>query len=923
MAYGASKNDSATIPAGGLVEFIGRTPDQNHLILRYDNQYALYGAFDPDIKPPDCEVSLWGVPSPTYLSLTEVISRTGITAWHEAGYLGDGVRVGVIDTRFDELDVLIEQLSIPMEQFTFVDPLETMIDLHPAAERTDSHHGTNVVEVLATIAPRAHFVVARSTDAASFQQTVDALIAQNVQIIVHAGNVITPHPTPYHEAIQRATEEHDILWVNSAGNMGVGYYPGRYSGGGGLLPIHQFADPNRTGLQQSLMVPVDRSRDVTVTAIWNAGLDDAYEFELIVSGNCRLDATETFAPVTSQRTEDTPPGMARVTISTGQLTQIGDYNTVPASGEQFACTNTANPDGVADHHIFISLRDANQNIPVDTRFDLYVQGAISATFDPYTMVSLDPVVQTPADIISSFTVGSQSTSEATLAWYSGRSNSLQYYELNSFDVDYSEDEHVQPNLVTYGEIILPSGREFLGTSASAPVVGGIAALVLTEIGKGNVDRTYIQQLRTVVSNSATCLENSGTVTRILKNLVLPSPDQVNNQNVLTCSNFTWQSDIASSLNPDYLLPEILIAEGDAEASNARTESIRLASLADQELQFSKHNTAALLAIQALEIAYTPEADGILMRAIDGFRGIASFETPGITNTLLAVSPDSTQFLSGGEDGIVFLWNLETETITDVIRPNNATITSATFSGDGTLLVLGSVDGTACILRLSTSVCEQLLIGHYASIEDVEFDSTGLIALTASADGVIKIWDTGSGDLLANLGSRTEAVQREIQLDISLDGQVIMTNNVGAGGVNIWSRRTGEIIHSADVDAEIARLSPDGQSVIVLHDTVISRWDLNSEEITVLGEISQMRVVTDLDLSSDGSQIAITGTRNVPTGTFGYVMILDGQTGEELLVSAGHDSTILGVRFLPEGNKYLSFDSTFVWLWSSHGSLVQK
>ncbi|MBZ0294247.1 MAG: hypothetical protein K8L99_16915, partial [Anaerolineae bacterium] len=191
------------------------------------------------------------------------MSRTGITAWHEAGYWGDGVRVGVIDTRFDELDVLIEQMSLSIEQFTFVEPLEALIDLHPASERTDSHHGTNVVEVLATIAPKAHYIVARSTDAASFQQAVDALIAEDVQIIVHAGNVITPDPTPYHEAVQRATETHSILWINAAGNMGVGYYPARYSGGGGLLPIHQFADPNRTGLQQSLMVPVDRSRDVT------------------------------------------------------------------------------------------------------------------------------------------------------------------------------------------------------------------------------------------------------------------------------------------------------------------------------------------------------------------------------------------------------------------------------------------------------------------------------------------------------------------------------------------------------------------------------------------------------------------------------------------------------------------------------------
>lgn len=239
-----------------------------------------------------------------------------------------------------------------------------------------------MLEVLSVIAPQANYYLARAVDAPSFQQAVDELIAADVHIIVHVGNVITADPEPYYDAVRKAVDEHGILWVNSAGNIGAGYYPAKFSGGEGLLPLHQFEDPNRSGLQQGLMVPVNRDGPVSVTVVWEQSetRPATNDFDLVVSGNCRLDATAAFQPLSSEGNQTTENAVFRemVQLTPGDLAQIGDYLTIPSEGALQACPGTALPDGMADNELYISLLDARRTSQVNTRFDVYIEGALPA-----------------------------------------------------------------------------------------------------------------------------------------------------------------------------------------------------------------------------------------------------------------------------------------------------------------------------------------------------------------------------------------------------------------------------------------------------------------------------------------------------------------------------------------------------------------
>ena len=916
---------ASIIPLGSEIEFVGQLPDATAWIVRNSGEYYTYPATSPDIHPAGCEPSSWGTPPRGYLRLESVMDEVGITAWHEQGYFGQGVRVGILDTRYDDLSATLTGLPISESQVTFIPSPTDLETLLPQAERTEKYHGTKVLEVMAYVAPEADYVLARSVDATSFSQAVDDLIAEDVQIIIHAGNVITPDPKPYHQAVQRATEDHDIFWVNSAGNMGVGYYPGLYSGGEGLLPVHQFADPNRAGTQQSLMVPVDRSQDVTVTAIWDPGPDDAYEFELFVSGNCRLDSTDTFPLVTSQQTEDTPAGMARVTISTGQLAQIGDYNTVPSSGKQFACTNTANSDGLADHHIFISLRDANQDIPVDTRFDLYVQGAIPATFDPFTMVSLDPVVQSPADILQSFTVGAQTTNTATTAWYSGRSNSLQYYELNDFNVDYSTDELVRPNIMTYGEIELPSGRKFFGTSAATPIVGGVAALLYEQNNGIEVDQLV---------NTGSCLFD-GAVSRQLRFLKIKQA--TSNQ---SCETYYWEVDLSSSLISNFSPPETL-------KPISQLEGIRRANLALATQEDGNPSLALALALAANEIPNPP------VEARDALQQIAF--KPGIRDWLVAPEgaqysnlefiPDGSYLFAaytrriGNWIGIVDMWDIGKKQIIHSFQTEIEYITDIGISYDGNFLAVAGCSrnpasycrqGRIEVWDINTYDLYRIFEHSKKEINAIDFAKDSLLLASVGCHEIIELefgsMCTENEIILVDLMGEyrvTATLPSSTLSDIAIhpDGGTLVTGGSKCvedqticeeGEIIIWDSKTLKQLNhitpmyppleTPDSGVEDVKYDHSGNYIVSRTFSTVAIWNSQNGEL----------IESEWRLSFMGSDMSLYGPYNsfdslMVTSDFETVIVNDLFSDFVNLELAGHTGIVNDVVFSPDGRFIVSAD----------------
>jgi hypothetical protein len=131
---------------------------------------------------------------------------------------------------------------------------------------------------------------------------------------------------------------------------------------------------------------------------------------------------------------------------------------------------------------------------------------------------------------------------------------------------------------------------------------------------------------------------------------------------------------------------------------AQNESLRLAEEANGNLQEPDGNpeTAALLAIRALNTAYSPQADGALVQAVDK---LGTWQgSIGHTDQVVSVafSPDGQTILTGSADHTARLWDVATGEKIRVFTGHTSSVNSVDFSPDGHWILTGSDDNTARI-----------------------------------------------------------------------------------------------------------------------------------------------------------------------------------------------------------------------------------
>ena len=153
-------------------------------------------------------------------------------AWHEAGYSGQGVKVGVIDGNFDFRgfsDLMGTELPTTVETRCYTD-----VDQPPTANLADCEgddpdedtHGTAVAEAVIDIAPEASLYIASPLSRAQANDAVDWMVSQGVSVIVRSegsgfdgpGDGTSPDPLSPLKTVDRAVDG-GIIWVNSAGNQ--------------------------------------------------------------------------------------------------------------------------------------------------------------------------------------------------------------------------------------------------------------------------------------------------------------------------------------------------------------------------------------------------------------------------------------------------------------------------------------------------------------------------------------------------------------------------------------------------------------------------------------------------------------------------------------------------------------------------------
>ncbi len=103
---------------------------------------------------------------------------------------------------------------------------------------------------------------------------------------------------------------------------------------------------------------------------------------------------------------------------------------------------------------------------------------------------------------------------------------------------------------------------------------------------------------------------------------------------------------------------------------------------------------------------------------------------------LSFSPDGQTIATNGQDGSVFLWDVQTGQ-GDRWIAHDAPVLAVRFSPVGQTLASSSYDRTVRLWDVQTHQCLQVLQGHQSSIRAIAFDSQGQTLASGSYDQTIR------------------------------------------------------------------------------------------------------------------------------------------------------------------------------------------
>lgn len=380
-------------PAGTL-EQLARTPGVSH------------------IRTPHTPVST-ETPS-------EGLTSMGLELWRQAGMLGRGARVAVVDTGFDGYWNLLGK-ELP--------PQPTVRSFRADGDITGGGdlHGTAVAEIIYDVAPEASMYLANFATEVELGAAVEWLTGQGVHVISSSvgwpGTAHGDGTGTINEMVKRA-ESRGVVWVQAAGNFGQTHWTGL------------FTDPDGNGFHNF------------------SGPDE---------GNT----------ITLRRAKPTEERVFRVEIfltwdDWDCLCQ--DYDLFLFKGDGVVAQSTAFQNGKAppvEHIVYTTAATGDYWIGIQRfRASRRAKLDLVVTLD-YNLEHKAPQesLVVPADSPLALTVGAVDAGTLDLRAYSSQGP--------------TKDGRIKPNLVAADQVTTatygPQG--FPGTSAAAPYVAGAAALL--------------------------------------------------------------------------------------------------------------------------------------------------------------------------------------------------------------------------------------------------------------------------------------------------------------------------------------------------------------------------------------------------------------------------------------------------------------
>lgn len=242
-----------------------------------------------------------------------------------------------------------------------------------------------------------------------------------------------------------------------------------------------------------------------------------------------------------------------------------------------------------------------------------------------------------------------------------------------------------------------------------------------------------------------------------------------------------------------------------------------------------------------------------------------------------------------------------------IRADDECVMTLATSFDGEHIVTAGCDGVIRTWESGSGQPVAQFVGHSRQVNAVACSPDGRWIASAGRDKTLRLWDRASGSqqVLQQAGPYIHA------LAFSPDSKELVTGGQ-AKVLAFWNlagnqAEVGRTSSRHDGEISAVAYSPDGRQVVsgeyvdLLRTTAkVRMWD--AATATLLREIEAHRAgILTVAFAPDGKRIA-TGSSIPRTGqdAHGTLKVFDGKTGEELLSLTGHEGFVNHLAFSPDG-----------------------
>ncbi|MEL6853735.1 MAG: caspase family protein [Cyanobacteria bacterium J06607_13] len=315
---------------------------------------------------------------------------------------------------------------------------------------------------------------------------------------------------------------------------------------------------------------------------------------------------------------------------------------------------------------------------------------------------------------------------------------------------------------------------------------------------------------------------------------------------------------------------------------------------------TKRITGALLAVHAHQLltdlgAASPEVNQVLRSSLTIPESRSFVHQAPVTD--VSYHPNGLQMATASADGLVRLWNVETQQVLYELR-HEEEVTAVSYSPNGTKVATASTAGVARIWDATTGK-EEIAFAHEDSVNGVSFSPDGQRLATASDDQTAAVWAVATGRKLGEFAHEDGV----IDVSFSADGARIATASYDQAAI-VWSVSTGQemaVFEHEDIVTSVS-FDPGGNRLATgSADAIAQIWDVATEEVRFTLQHDDW--INDVSFSPDG--------RHLVTASDDYMARVWDATQGQLVLQLQHDDWVNAVAFSPDAQQLLTASEAFI------------